>query len=161
MLLLCGGILLVSMSLSVSALGDSSSEKTQGISASASASSSAPALSAAPLKVDNCPICSRAITATKDMAKRDKTKVSVAWEKYCQLGQSLEIGEEKFCYDTANMRATLHRLLDLGAATDRICRQVRETNADFCRKGETKIRKEVAMDGHARKEGKNRGIIYE
>jgi len=147
------------MLLSASALGDRSPEIGASGSTATATATATPASPAS--KVDDCPICSRAITATKAMAKRDKTKVSVAWEKYCRLGESLEIGEEKFCYDTANMKATLHRLLDFGAATDRICRKVRGTNPDFCRKGETRIRREVAMDGTARKKGKNRGIIYE
>jgi hypothetical protein len=110
---------------------------------------------------EECPICTRAMRASKEMAKHDGIKASQAFEKYCKLGSSLELAEEKFCYDMENMKATLHRLLDLSASEERICRKVKETNPHFCRKGETGIRREVALDGMTRKKEKGRGVIYE
>lgn len=116
-----------------------------------------------PTSEDACPVCTRVIAATKEMAKRDGTKVSTSLDKYCKMSSHLEVMEEQFCYDVSSMKSTLHRLLDLSADAGRICRKVRDTNPHFCRKDNSskKIRSEVAMDGVSRQAGRNRGVIFD
>ena len=116
-----------------------------------------------PPSADACPVCTRVIAATKEMAKRDGTKVSKSFDKYCEMSAHLEVMEEQFCYDVSSMRSTLHRLLDLSADSSRICRKVLEINPHFCRKETTskKIRSEVAMDGASRRAGRNKGVIFD
>lgn len=98
-------------------------------------------------------MCSRVIRASKDLAGTTGSP-SVSFDKYCAL-ENIHVEEQQFCYDTNGIKNDVKRLLDLGAETDRICRKVKMTNADFC------ATKTASNDqSSARKPGK-RGIIYE
>lgn len=110
-----------------------------------------------------CPICYRVIHAAKGLAKTDNIKASMALDRFCALKQGLEVSDEKFCYDTENVRGTINRLLDLFASAERICKKIKDMNPDFCRQRETLIRRDVPVDGMDAIviKDKKRGIIFE
>ncbi len=58
-------------------------------------------------------------------------KASVSYDRYCSLS-SITVDETQFCYNTNGLKAEIHRMLDLGAKPERICKKVRSVNPDFC-----------------------------
>ena len=113
------------------------------------------------LEVD-CPICMRVMRSVKDLAKGPPAmKGGKALEKYCSLGESLEISDEKFCYDIDSMRSTLNRLLEFGATEERLCKRIKDTNPDFCSKKATNRMKSVNSDGDPSNVRLNKGVIFE
>jgi len=89
---------------------------------------------------EECPICMRVIASAKETAKMQSILPSVALGKFCDLGskgRSLEVADEKFCYDVMTMSTTLFRQLDLGGTADRCCKRVYQMNPDFCRRKDT------------------------
>ena len=68
----------------------------------------------------------------KDLSTKQGIAISAAFDRYCQL-DSLDIADAQFCYNTATLSTTIHRLLDLGADASRVCKKVHSINPDFCR----------------------------
>ena len=60
-----------------------------------------------------CPVCYRVLRAMKDMKSKNNMTMRDAFNKYCEI-DSLEVDDSKFCYNTANIRNELFRLIDLG-----------------------------------------------
>jgi hypothetical protein len=58
-------------------------------------------------------------------------KASLSYDRYCAL-TSIPVEETQFCYNTNGIKAEIHRMLDLGAKSDRICKKVHKVNPDFC-----------------------------
>lgn len=88
----------------------------------------------------DCPVCVRVLASVKEMSRSQALPISVAFDKYCDLDENestLQVSESKFCYDTANMKGAIHRILQLGAGGERACKKVHDANPNFCRKTET------------------------
>lgn len=81
--------------------------------------------------------------------------MSHALDKYCEL-KALETSDEKFCYDTSNMRQSINRLMEMGADEYRLCQRVKSINSDFCR---VKTKQVKVVTVHLNERLK-RGIIY-
>lgn len=58
-------------------------------------------------------------------------KASQSYDRYCAL-TSITVEETQFCYNTNGIKAEIHRMLDLGAKAERICKKVNKVNPDFC-----------------------------
>lgn len=71
------------------------------------------------------------LRATKEFGLAHNMSPSKAFEKYCGMA-SLEVDDQKFCYNTEPLRRDIFRLLDLGADEQRVCRKIRAVNPDFC-----------------------------
>ncbi len=85
-----------------------------------------------------------------------------SFEKYCKIS-TLEVDDEKFCYNTQTMRGDIFRLMDLGADEFRICKKVKSVNPDFCQLKRVAMNKPdslTQMDRSVSNKSK-RGVIYE
>lgn len=102
-----------------------------------------------------CPVCLRVLRAAKDFGKSRGMKVSEALNLYCTL-KEIEVEDQKFCYNTDNVRTNLNKLLDLGADESRVCKKVSAINPDFCKV----MTKKVGLDGIHKNDRLIRGIIY-
>jgi len=102
-----------------------------------------------------CPVCLRVLRAAKDFGKARNMKVSEALNLYCTL-KELEVEDQKFCYNTENVRTNLNKLLDLGADEARVCKKVQAINPDFCKV----MAKKVSPDGVRLNDRLIRGVIY-
>ena len=89
----------------------------------------------------------------KSYAASQSIKNSEAFEKYCVI-PTLDVEEQKFCYNTDTLRMDILRLLDLGADENRLCKKVKSINPDFClvKTQKVTINSDVVS--------KKRGIIY-
>ncbi len=66
-----------------------------------------------------------------DYSKTQSIDRNRAFEVYCSL-QSLDLDDQKFCYNTDTARGDIFRLLDMGADEYRVCKKVKAINPDFC-----------------------------
>ena len=104
----------------------------------------------------NCPVCVRVIRAAREMGRQRQEDVTTLLNSYCAVN-SLEVADQKFCYNTENVRGELSRMLKLGADEYRICKKVRSMNPDFCRVMALKHNKE----GVIKNDRLVHGVIYE
>lgn len=104
----------------------------------------------------DCPVCTRVIRAAKEMAKLREQDVTSALNSYCLLS-NIDVSDQKFCYNTENVRGELSRMLNLGADEYRVCKKVKSMNPDFCKV----MSKKVNKDGVHKNERLIRGVIYE
>jgi hypothetical protein len=102
-----------------------------------------------------CPICLRMIKAVRGLAKVKKEDPSKSFVRYCSL-TSLDVEEEKFCYDTETLQQEISRLLDIGADEMRICKKIFAINLDFCK---AQVPKNAAFTQDNTKS--KRGFIFE
>ena len=105
--------------------------------------------------VVECPVCVRVMRAARQMGK-SRQDVTAALNSYCSL-TNIEVAEQKFCYNTENVRGELSRMIKLGADEHRICKRVRAMNPDFCNVMSTKVNNE----GLHKNDRFVRGVIYE
>jgi hypothetical protein len=103
----------------------------------------------------DCPICFRVLRAVKDISRRQQLSVEEAFVKYC-LVPSIEVEEQKFCYNMDPLRQELNRLFKFGADDIRICKKIAAINSDFCL---SKDSSKSTENPHPNRR-KNRGIIY-
>lgn len=101
-------------------------------------------------------MCERVIRASKELGTKQGVATSAALEKYCDV-PTIEVDEQKFCYNIATLKKEVNRLLDLGADENRVCKKVKSVNPDFCL---TKVVK-VERTGIQINERLKKGIIYE
>ena len=80
---------------------------------------------------------------------------STALERYCNIA-TLEVEDQKFCYDIATIGKDLYRLMELGADEYRICKRVKTINPHFCKMKTAKSSK----SGIQLNERNKKGIIY-
>lgn len=92
--------------------------------------------------------------SVKSYAASQSIKNSEAFDKYCALS-TLDVDEQKFCYNTDTLRKDILRLLDLGADESRLCKKVKTINPDFC------LVKTPKVSPSNQFVSKKRGIIYE
>jgi len=79
-----------------------------------------------------------------------------ALEKYCSIA-TLEVGDQKFCYNIDTLGKDISRLLEMGADEFRVCKKVNSINPDFCRaKIVNSTKTGVQLNDRLKK-----GIIYE
>jgi len=104
----------------------------------------------------DCPICFRVLRAVKDISRKQHLSVETSFEKFC-LVSSLEVEEQKFCYNMDPLRLELNRLFKFGADDIRICKKIAAINSDFCRAKDTSKATENPQLNSKRK---HRGIIY-
>lgn len=76
-------------------------------------------------------VCFRIISSVMDSSLTKAGKASQSYDRYCSL-TSIPVEETQFCYNTNGIKAEIHRLLDLGANAERICKKVNKVNPDFC-----------------------------
>lgn len=105
--------------------------------------------------VAECPVCVRVMRAARQMGK-SRQDVTAALNSYCSL-TTIEVAEQKFCYNTENVRGELSRMIKLGADEYRICKRVRAMNPDFCNVMSSKVNNE----GLHKNDRLVRGVIYE
>lgn len=103
----------------------------------------------------DCAICFRVLRAVKDISRRQQLSVQEAFTKFC-LVPSIEVEEQKFCYNMDPLRQELNRLFKFGADDIRICKKIAAINSDFCLAKDTS---KAAENPHPDRR-KNRGIIY-
>eukprot|EP01036_Dinobryon_divergens_P022248 gene22248-30490_t len=103
----------------------------------------------------DCPICFRVLRAVKDISRRQQLSVEEAFVKFC-LVPSIEVEEQKFCYNMDPLRQELNRLFKFGADDIRICKKIAAINSDFCLAKDTSKSTENPHPDRR----KNRGIIY-
>ena len=103
----------------------------------------------------DCPICFRVLRAVKDISRKQHLSVEESFEKFC-LVSSIEVEEQKFCYNMDPLRLELNRLFKFGADDIRICKKIAAINSDFCLAKNTS---KAAENPHL-SERKHRGIIY-
>ena len=96
------------------------------------------------------------IRTSRELAFKQGTSSTLALEQYCKI-PSIEINDEKFCYDIGSIRKDIFRLMDLGADEFRICKKVKSINPDFCKN----LTAKVDRTGVQLNERFKRGIIYE
>ena len=109
-----------------------------------------------PKEESECPVCYRVMRATKDLSLKNNIPATSALDSYCEI-QSLDTDDSKFCYNTANIRKELFRLIELGADEYRICQKVKSINSDFCKIKSQKL----TNTGIHLNERLKKGIIYE
>lgn len=98
-------------------------------------------------------VCVRMMKSIKSYASAQGIKNSEGFEKYCAI-PTLDVDEQKFCYNTDTLRMDILRLLDLGADENRLCKKVKSINPDFCLVKAPKISPVNEFVS------KKRGIIY-
>lgn len=76
-------------------------------------------------------VCFRIIHTVIDSSLTKTGKASLSYDRYCALS-SVPVEETQFCYNTNGIKAEIHRMLDLGAKAERICKKVHKVNPDFC-----------------------------
>ena len=103
----------------------------------------------------DCPVCLRVIRAIRDLAESQKIGTIRAFENYCAI-KTLELDDQKFCYNTESIKKDLFRLIDLGADEFRICKRVKKENPDFCKVKQVKTDDQGVHFKNRRK----RGVIY-
>lgn len=101
-----------------------------------------------------CPVCLRIMRAIKDLSKSQSIPMANALKKYCGM-QSLEVEDEKFCYNTDTFKKDIDRLLGLNADEFRICKKVKSINPDFCQVKVATKKEEFSISQNSK-----RGIIY-
>ena len=78
-------------------------------------------------------MCYRIVNTVMDLSltKKKAEKASEAYDRYCSLS-NIPVDETQFCYNTNGIKGEIHRMLDLGAKAERICKKVNKVNPDFC-----------------------------
>ncbi len=106
----------------------------------------------------NCPICNRVIRAVNYFSIKNNVKADVALDKYCKL-TSLEVDEQRFCYNIETIKSDINRMLLMQADENRVCKKVNSINPDWCTvkqvKGESDDKNKNTLPS------KTRGVIYE
>jgi hypothetical protein len=110
---------------------------------------------AKPKDETECPVCYRVLRAVNDLGGKQGIPATEAFDRYCDIA-NLEVEDQKFCYNTANVRRELFRLMELGADEYRVCKKVKSMNPDFCL---VKAAKPTNTGIHLNDRNK-RGIIY-
>jgi hypothetical protein len=75
--------------------------------------------------------CLRFLRTTKEYSLANKVSRSKAFEIYCN-SDSIDVEDQKFCYNTDSFRKDIFRLMELGADEFRICKKIKSINSDFC-----------------------------
>lgn len=104
----------------------------------------------------DCPICFRVLRAVRDLSKSQELSMAEAFKKFC-LVSSIEVEEQKFCYNLDPLHQELNRLFLLGADDSRICKKIFSVNADFC---SAKGKKKDSSSENIVNRKSQRGIIY-
>ncbi len=106
----------------------------------------------------NCPICNRVIRAVNYFSIKNNVKADVALDKYCKL-TSLEVDEQRFCYNIETIKSDINRMLLMQADENRVCKKVNSINPDWCTvkqvKGDSDDKNKNTLPS------KTRGVIYE
>jgi len=103
----------------------------------------------------DCPVCVRVVRAARELGRVQQRDVSSVLSSYCSLS-NIEVAEQKFCYNTENVRGQITRLINLGADESRICKKVKAMNPDFCKVMSTK-----KVEGVHHNDRLIKGVIYE
>ena len=103
-----------------------------------------------------CPVCVRVVRAARELGKARQEDAMTVLGSYCSL-TTIDVSDQKFCYNTENVRGEISRLLKLGADEYRVCKKVRAMNPDFCKVMSQKTKKEGAHQN----DRLVRGVIYE
>jgi hypothetical protein len=124
------------------------------------ASSATPSLSSSTATAsgsdgETCPVCVRVVRAARELGRVQQKDVSSVLSSYCSLS-NIEVAEQKFCYNTENVRGQITRLINLGADESRICKKVKAMNPDFCKVMSTK-----KVEGVHHNDRLIKGVIYE
>ena len=104
---------------------------------------------------ETCPVCVRVVRAARELGRVQQKDVSSVLSSYCSLS-NIEVAEQKFCYNTENVRGQITRLINLGADESRICKKVKAMNPDFCKVMSTK-----KVEGVHHNDRLIKGVIYE
>lgn len=80
------------------------------------------------------------------------------FEQYCGMDSSLlSVEDQRFCYNSDNIRQDLYRLLDMGADEFRVCKRFKKANAHFCesKTASTEVVRDFSL------QTKKRGVVFE
>ena len=102
------------------------------------------------------PVCHRVIKAAVELGAKQGITSAKALDKYCAIA-TLEVEDQKFCYNIDTIGKDISRLLEMGADEFRVCKKVSSINPDFCT---VKIVKSTKT-GEQLNDRLKKGIIYE